>query len=250
MKQSFSAVKWFMLVLVCVGISSNALADTAKVIRIKGAARYSATANDQWVTLREGDILKAGAVIQTASESIVDLLVSADSVAPSPVVRRFSPSTTTDAAQNTIRLRENTVLALDKLSSEQTGADVVTDYQLDLRAGHILGNVKKLSAASRYEVKLPNGVAGVRGTLFDLGASGSLTVYFGSVTITYYDANNLRHTTTVNAGNVLDLKTGNQTPIPAGNRPDSVQAGNSIAAVLYTREDGTQVTISPVMGKN
>ena len=81
--------------------------------------------------------------------------------APSPV--RGSP-TSLAAEQNIVRMWENTLLGVDKLTFTQTGADVVTETQLDLKAGHIFGMVKKMSAASKYEVKIPNGVAGIRGT--------------------------------------------------------------------------------------
>ena len=64
------------------------------------------------------------------------------------------------AEQNIVRLWENTLMGVDKLTEMHTGADVVTETQLDLKAGHITGSVKKMSAASKYEVKMPNGVAG------------------------------------------------------------------------------------------
>ncbi len=36
-----------------------------------------------------------------------------------------------------VRIWENTLLSIDKLTVTQTGADVVTETQLDLKAGHI-----------------------------------------------------------------------------------------------------------------
>src|SRR5947209_15179673 len=89
-----------------------------------------------------------------------------NSMAPS--VMAFHPT----SEHNVIRLWADSILGLDKLTSLQTGADVVTETQLDLKRGRLTGNVKKLSAASKYEVKLPNGVAGVRGTHFDIQAVG------------------------------------------------------------------------------
>ncbi|MCX6895782.1 MAG: FecR domain-containing protein [Verrucomicrobia bacterium] len=249
--KKFSAVKWFALALVCAGVASNLYADTAKVVHIKGAARYSA-GNNVWQPLHVGDVLKAGAVIQTASESVVDLIIGEESeaVATTPIIRRFSTSSSADVQQNIIRLRENTVLALDKLSSEQTGTDTVTDTQLDLRAGRIFGNVKKLSAASRYEIKLPNGVAGIRGTFFDLTANGLLTVYFGSVVISFYDASGHLITKTVNAGWELDLTNGNTRKLPEGATGDELPPYDSITPVTYTTEDHTVITVSPVLGDN
>ena len=70
------------------------------------------------------------------------------------------------AEQNVIRMEADTVLAIDKLLISNTGVDAVSDTELDLRQGTIFGNVKKLSAASQYLIKTPNGIAGVRGTTF------------------------------------------------------------------------------------
>ena len=78
-----------------------------------------------------------------------------------------------------VRIWENTLLGIDKLTETQTGADVVTETQLDLKAGHIFGTVKKMSAASKYEVKIPNGVAGIRGTVYDISAEGVVKVSVG-----------------------------------------------------------------------
>ena len=56
--------------------------------------------------------------------------------------------------QNIVRMWENTLLGIDKLTVTQTGADEVTETQLDLKAGHIFGMVKKMSAG--FEVRGEN----------------------------------------------------------------------------------------------
>ena len=201
---------------------------TAKITRIKGSARYT-TGGNSWQTLREGDVLNPGATIQTASESTVDIVLGSNNevVAPQPIVRKFTYGSAPDATQNIIRLRENTVLAIDRLWQEQTGADTVSETQLDLRAGRVFGNVKKLSAASKFEVKLPNGVAGIRGTLFDLTAN-SLTVFFGAVVISYFDGTGTLVTKVVIAGEQLDFNTGIIKPIPAGDQKDGKHQGDRL----------------------
>ena len=70
------------------------------------------------------------------------------------------------AAQNVIRMERNTVLAIDKLSASNMGVNTTSDTELDLRQGTIFGSVKKLSAASTYQIKTPNGMAAIRGTTF------------------------------------------------------------------------------------
>src|ERR1051325_563380 len=157
--------------------------NVAKVVRVKGGARYT-TGNNVWLPLKVGAILKPGTVIQTADDgSFVDLALG-DSAAPitgpvsipttRPVIadtsssRSYAPTT----EQNMVRLFESSVLAIDKLTSVETGADTVSETQLDLQRGRLFGNVKKMSGASKYEVKLPNGVAGIRGTIYTLNAQG------------------------------------------------------------------------------
>jgi len=214
MKQKYLTAFAAMFVAAATSMSA---ADMATVVTIHGLARYS-TGNNVWLPLHEGKELPAGSVIQTASESWVDL--SLDSSAGAGASDSFAAKTqvihsfqygaggTGDTQQNVVRLRENTVLAIDRLSFENTGADTVCDIGLDLRAGRVFANVKKLSAASKYEVKLPNGVAGIRGTITDLNAAGIIAVPQGGVVASYFDSDGNLATKVVSAGQFLDMTTG------------------------------------------
>jgi hypothetical protein len=62
--------------------------------------------------------------------------------------------------QNVVRLSGGTTLKIDTLTVSDTGADTVSDTELDLQAGRIFASVKKLSDTSKYLVKIPNGIAG------------------------------------------------------------------------------------------
>ena len=108
----------------------------AKVVRLKGGVRYS-TGNNVWQPLKLGDVVRPGTVIQTAGDSRVDLVLG-DASAPvaRPVAQRHDllPA---HGEQNIVRVWENTLLGVDKLTEMQTGLDVVTETQLDLKAGHI-----------------------------------------------------------------------------------------------------------------
>jgi len=59
------------------------------------------------------------------------------------------------AEQNAVRLTQNTTLAFDKLNLTAAGTDVVSDTELDLKAGKIYASVKKFNALSQYTVKIP-----------------------------------------------------------------------------------------------
>jgi hypothetical protein len=212
MKETRSLLNSLIVCGVALAMVSTLAAQTAnqgcaKVIRLKGGARYKVGNND-WQQLSAGDILKPGTLIQTAGKSRVDLILgdaSAPVARPSPSdVISYAPTT----EQNVVRISENTLLGIDKLTETQTGADVVTETQLDLKAGHIFGTVKKMSAASKYEVKLPSGVAGIRGTVYDITAEGVVKVLYGSVVLAYVGPDGTVVTQVVMAGQQFDARTG------------------------------------------
>jgi hypothetical protein len=63
-----------------------------------------------------------------------------------------------------VRVAASSKLELKRLGLTETGADTSVDVQLHLPEGEMFFNVNKLSKASRYEIKVPTGVAGIRGT--------------------------------------------------------------------------------------
>jgi hypothetical protein len=199
----------------------------AKVVRIKGSARYSLGGNN-WLPLKVGDMLRPGTMIQTSQEkgSFVDLVLAREG-APVPTALnrsvaghlgfvaagtlQYQPT----AEQNTVRVWENSLLGIDRLTFSNTGAETVTDTQLDLKAGHILGNVKKMSAASRYEIKLPNGVAGIRGTVYDITADGVIRVASGTVVFSFVDGQGNVQTRVITSGQQYNPRTDQITPLTA-----------------------------------
>lgn len=241
----------------------------ATVIRIEGACSYS-LGDGNWHPLVPGKYLPPGASIRTGDNGVVDMILGKAiqlpqakwaperiSQAPDAPVRgliTYKPS----AEQNMIRLTPNTVLAIDKLNITDTGADTVNDTELDLKQGKIFASVKKLNGASQYIVKIPNGVAGVRGTWFSISANGSVSVYESkngglvlSLTI-----NGITKTYLVSEGQFLDPFNGNGTPgaIP----PNVSRALNEIFTALKTiyaqnvdfTYDHTTCFISPTTGKH
>ena len=151
MKQFKTAARLFVVGLALFAISLSVQAATkegkAVVRAVRGTAKYS-SGGGVWVPLKVGTTLQPGSSVQTGPESTVDLFLGQNG----PVVR-VTPETT---------------IGFDKLAWTDTGGDTVIDTQLKLKSGRILGNVKKLAAASRYEIKTPTGVAGIRGTDFDV----------------------------------------------------------------------------------
>ena len=113
-----------------------------------------------------------------------------------------------------VKVEENTLLGIDKLTSMHTGADVVTETMLDLKAGRITGSVKKMSTASKYEIKLPNGVAGIKGTIYECYAEGVIKVREGSIVVAYPGPNGANVTQVIMSMQMFDIRTGILSPLP------------------------------------
>ncbi len=224
MKLTNKTLTWLVAGMVSIVLVASANAQTTKertgkVVRIKGAARYS-TGNKTWQPLKVGTILRSGSVVQTAADSYADIVLNEDATADAVILPRLSTKTTTASSlgggsggvkapeHDVVRVQDDSVLAIDKLSATDTGADRVTETELDLRTGSIFGSVKKQAAASRFEVKVPNGVAGIRGTIFSINASGLISCLTGSVVAAFTDEANKVTTTVVPGGSQFNSRTG------------------------------------------
>ncbi len=243
MKRTRSYVTALVACGLALGVMSSATAQqvkegTATVVRIKGQARYF-TGNAQPQTLKVGMALKPGTVVQTAAGAYVDIVLG-ETKAPErqPVFGTMAYQPETE--QNVVRMMEDSTLAIDKLTVSDTGADVVTDTQLDLRAGRIIGSVKKLSAASKYQVNIPNGVAGIRGTIYAISADGIVRVLVGSAVVAYVRPDGTAATQVVAAGYQFDIRTGELTSIP---RPLFLTL---MRAIMDARVITTQAPVSAV----
>ena len=184
-----------------VGTTQAAPEQNKAVVRaVRGTANFSTDRGANWKSLKVGTSLNQNSVIRTAPGSTVDLYMNENGPA--------------------VRVTENTTLGIDRLTIDRTGVDNIIETQLDLRNGRILGNVRKLAAASKYEVKTPQGVAGIRGTRYDISADGTVRVIEGQVVVVYI-VNGVASTATVNAGQMArpPVQGGGQvelSPIPPG----------------------------------
>jgi len=235
----------------------------ATVSRIVGQAQYSAGDN-VWHPLVVGKVLGPGNVMKTATNSTVQIIIgdAINNHISLPVVGdhtvtvgpatdyavRGLMSSKVIAAQNVISMGSDTVLAIDKLSVANTGVDAASDTELDLRQGTITGTVKKLSAASQYLIKIPNGIAGIRGTTFFLSANGFIYVKDGSAVISEV-INGQTITQTVTAGEQFDPATGQVTqltPLEMQNAEQgAVMAVTLQEGIISFANDQTTVYVSP-----
>ena len=212
-------------------VSANAQTQQgeAKVYGLKGQADYS-DGGGTWMPLRVGKVLRAGSLVRTAAESEVNLYL-----------KQNGP---------TVRVTENTTMGLDKLLFEMTGADVVIETRLDLQKGRIQGKVNKTSDASKYEVKTPRLVAGIRGTEYDITADGMVVVKSGTVSVAFVKADGTTSNFTVNAGQTFDPS------IPGVRGATEIELrdikippyGGEKFMIVY--EPGREPYVSPISGKD
>ncbi len=254
---------YFQSIIVCsvalalVSMAQAQTQGTAKVVRVKGSARYT-TDNNSWQPLKAGTVVKPGTTIQTGVErgSYVDLVTSdSDAKLPTPAVFggggggggagvSSGPGAYKAASkQNLIRLWENTLMSVEKLNLTSTGAGVVSETEMNLKAGKVLGSVNKLSAGSTYEIKLPNGVAGIRGTDFEISAGGVLKVLSGEVVLAFVNAQGETVTVRLRQGDTYNTGTAIISQIPQS----EIQAlSTTIEGVTQVTTAGESVTIQVV----
>ena len=250
---------------------AQATADSgfATVVRVEGVASYS-LGDDKWSPLVAGKILPEGAVIRTGHNGVVDVVLGKDINLPETGVQaRWVPSNPSfapdapvrgmisykpAAEQNVVRLTPDTTLGISKLTVTDTGADTVSDTELDLKQGKIFASVKKLPGASVYLIKLPSGIAGVRGTQFSIDVTGKVEVYHssgGGVVLSLITPNGTK-VTLVGSGFGYNPATG-QLTTNSGELANFLKSLFSGLTTIYSPVsfvciDNTYIYVSPVHG--
>ena len=242
----------------------------ATVVRVAGTASYSIGAGQPQHPLVAGKVLPVGAIIHTGHNGVVDVVLG-KVVSSSSIQSVWHPQSISFAAdapvrgmisyepkveQNVVRLTPDTVLGIDKLEVSSTGVDSVSDTELNLKKGKIFATVKKLTGASQYLIKLPNGIAGVRGTQFSITADGIVVVFEstgGGVVLSLVSPNGQTHTYLITPGNLLDPSTGAPTPIPPSVLRTLAHLFNAMPTFYhgppsYIPPDNTKCFVSPVQG--
>jgi hypothetical protein len=179
---------YFVALAAAVLLSASAQAETrhnrAVVRSIHGSgAQVSNNKGQSWQNAKVGQFLGANSVIKTSTDTTVDLFLGDNG----PVVR----------------VTPDTSMGIDKLDLDNTGIERVIETQLDLRNGRILGSVKKMAAASKYEVKTPVGVAGIRGTEYSIDARGRVSIITGAAVVVYVINGNILAPVNVGAGQTV-----------------------------------------------
>ncbi len=142
-------------------------AGTAKVQGILGQAQYSRNSGP-FAPLGPGMVLQPGDVVQTATGSAVDLYLV--------------------EGPGALRLTESSTLILEKLSVADEKAGEKFQVLLNLQSGELLGLSKTVSSDSRFEIKVPNGLAQVLRGRFRVDARGYLVLVDGKALFAHIPA--------------------------------------------------------------
>jgi hypothetical protein len=129
---------------------------------IAGNVEFS-TGPDRWRPLRLDSKLDGGSVIRTRADGTLDFYLH--------------------ESKTTLRLTPNSTLVIQTLNVWRAGDQEVTDTELKLLAGGIVGAQKKLMKPSHFQITTAKGVANIVGTEYLVSASGAVTVLSGMVSV-------------------------------------------------------------------
>jgi len=142
----------------------------ATIRSVHGTVQYQDKENGPWLPVKPNMKFAAGVAIRTGADGTTDISVNGTASA--------------------VRLTNSTTLRIPTMLYVGSAREGDTTTMLNLETGSIIGNVKKISANSRYEMTTPNGVAGIRGTDFAVSvwknSDGSDPSTITSITGTVY----------------------------------------------------------------
>jgi hypothetical protein len=137
--------------------ASAALAEAGYAIvqKIQGTATYASGIGEG--ALKSGQRLDEGTRITTGNGSYVDLNLGDNGDA--------------------LRIGEASVVTLTELTVRKLRKSTVVRTEVNVTRGKVVANViKKLNRSSRYRVKTPQWVAGIRGTCIEAGVAGLVAI--------------------------------------------------------------------------
>ncbi len=136
----------------------------ARVESVKGAAHYS-TGQEVWLPLKAHTRLKPGTLVRTGQESTVRLVFKDDG--------------------SVITANPNTVIRIARISSTETGLELVSETNLELIEGSLNGTQTKNSALSHFQINVRDGFAVLEQSDYSINADGPLTILRGSTPFQY-----------------------------------------------------------------
>ncbi len=145
----------FILIISSVLVMSYAAAasemDKAKVLDIKGEAKFMKVGTTDWKVLEPGMVLSEGDSMKTGPDSEATLELSGAKKTAEIVVRKDSEFSFATFRHDEAAMTDQTLL--------------------DVGTGGVLVKAEKLIGESKFQVKTPTSIVGIRGTIFEVYAS-------------------------------------------------------------------------------
>ena len=192
-----------LLALVALATSASAAstqAGWAKVRFVVGHPEYQKAGSPTWQKLEQDMILHPGDSVRCDAKSHADLSLGLNN--------------------GNVEVSADSELLLDKLTYTYTGLEVIHDTQLNLKSGSVAGQVNKMAVGSKYQIKTPKGIAGIRGTRYVAYADGRLVVTEGTVFYSVLQPDGTFKVFEVHAGYAYDPATGGIRPATSEEKED------------------------------
>jgi hypothetical protein len=157
MRNKFVLTTILMLIVGLVGTGTltvqAAPVNEGKVLEITGSAQYRLSGAGEWMNLEVGTILHEGDTVKTTKESEVRMELAGS------------------AKTAEITIRQETELLFETFRHDPESTEDETMLNVDM--GAVLVKAEKLVGDSKFEVKTPTSIVGIRGTTFEVYASKS-----------------------------------------------------------------------------
>lgn len=165
----------------------------AKVMWVKGKARYTTDPESKnWKVIEKGALIPAGAVIEIADSSNVDL--SLQDAQHRTFDLRTSTFQTCLGCSSFLRIYEKSVITLD-FGSEKIKRKTLPYIRIDLRAGSIRADSHKLPPQANLHVTCPHYTAKIIPAGYAATADGKFIIGPGSAILEIKDKKN--HSVTI-----------------------------------------------------
>ncbi len=125
--------------------------DKAKVLEIQGKATFMKAGTNDWKALEQGMVLSEGDSLKTDADSEAKLELSGAKKTAEIVIRKDSEFSFASFRHDTVSMTDQTLL--------------------DIGTGSVLVKAEKLVGESKFQVKTPTSIVGIRGTTFEVYAS-------------------------------------------------------------------------------
>lgn len=133
----------------CVSVSAATEKRIAEIAEVTGRVSVKFAVKDKWRAAQVGDILTEGAIVKTSDGATAVLYLDGKDVRTAEVM-----------------VKESSQMRFAEFVKKDDGR---TDTLLDLAIGRVLIEVDKIrDEESKFEVKTPTSIVGVRGTVFEV----------------------------------------------------------------------------------